>query len=188
MRWTNSTSCAPRIPRTAAQNTADGPRAAGFGRVQLAIDEGCVEDQLSPLIGDLCLPPVFDLALHRLEVPLDPVHSDSKSVNQIEALAVFGQDRSEHPWNNVSKSLGVWFNYPQADFWAGSLKVVPGLNVRVARPPLTPDRDAGAMVRSVDARSWEWLGTLSCTISMKIPTPLFTCFSIYTMRDRPVAQ
>jgi hypothetical protein len=45
---------------------------------------------------------VFDLALHGLEVPLDSVHSDSKSVNQIEALAVLGQDRREHAGNNVS--------------------------------------------------------------------------------------
>jgi hypothetical protein len=40
---------------------------------------------------------VFDLALHGFEVPLDPVHSDGKSVNQIEALAVLGQNWSEHP-------------------------------------------------------------------------------------------
>jgi hypothetical protein len=38
---------------------------------------------------------MFDLALHGLEVPLDPVHSDRESVNQIEALAVLGQDRNE---------------------------------------------------------------------------------------------
>jgi hypothetical protein len=47
-------------------------------RVQLAIDKGRIEEQLGPLIGDLRLPPVFDLALHGLEVPLDSVHSDSK--------------------------------------------------------------------------------------------------------------
>jgi len=31
---------------------------------------------------------------------------DRKSVNQIEALAVFGQDRSEHACDNVSQFLG----------------------------------------------------------------------------------
>src|SRR5579864_629712 len=65
------------------------------GRVQLAVDECGIEDQLGPLIGELCLPPVFDLALNGFEVPLDSVHSDGKSINQIEALAVLGQDRSE---------------------------------------------------------------------------------------------
>ena len=59
------------------------------------------EDQFGPLIGDLRLPPVFNLALHRFEVPLDSVHSDGKSINQIEALAVLGQDWREHPRDNV---------------------------------------------------------------------------------------
>ncbi|MGH9515404.1 MAG: hypothetical protein ACRD3P_06965 [Terriglobales bacterium] len=34
------------------------------GRVQLAVDKGRIEDQLGPLIGELRLPPVFDLALN----------------------------------------------------------------------------------------------------------------------------
>ena len=74
-----------------------------LGRIQLAVDECGIEDQFRPLIGDLRLPPVFDLALHGLEVPLDSVHSDGKSINQIEALAVLGQNGSEHAWDNVSK-------------------------------------------------------------------------------------
>jgi hypothetical protein len=49
------------------------------------------------------LPPVFDLALHGFEVPPDPVHSEGKSVNQIEALTVVGQYRCEHARDNVSK-------------------------------------------------------------------------------------
>jgi hypothetical protein len=56
-----------------------------------------------PLIRDLCLPPAFHLALHGLEVSLDPVHAHGKSINQVETLAVLGQDRSEHAWDNVSK-------------------------------------------------------------------------------------
>ena len=66
------------------------------GHVQLAIDECGIEDELGPLIGDLCLPPMFDLSLHRFEVPLNPVHTDGKGIHQIEALAVLGKDRSEH--------------------------------------------------------------------------------------------
>jgi len=66
------------------------------GSEGLAIDECGIEDQLGPLIGDLRLPPVFDLALHGLEVTLDSVHSDGKSINQIEALGVLGKHRREH--------------------------------------------------------------------------------------------
>ena len=46
------------------------------GRVQLAVYKGRIEDQLGPLIGDLRLSPVFDLALHGFEVALDAIHSD----------------------------------------------------------------------------------------------------------------
>lgn len=60
-----------------------------------AVDERIVKDQFCALVRDLRLPPRLDLALHRLEVPLDSVHSYGKSINQIEALAVLGQDRRE---------------------------------------------------------------------------------------------
>jgi hypothetical protein len=67
------------------------------GRFQLAINEGGVEDQLRRLVGDLRLPPRFNLALQWLEVPLNPVHADRERVNQVEALGVLGQDRREVP-------------------------------------------------------------------------------------------
>jgi len=66
------------------------------GCLQLAVDESCVEDQLRCLVGDLRLPPRLNLALQRLEVPLNPVHADRECVNQVEALGVLGQDRREH--------------------------------------------------------------------------------------------
>lgn len=66
------------------------------GSFQLAINECGVEDQLRCLVGDLRLPPRLNLALQRLEVPLNPVHADRERVNQVEALGVLGQDRSEH--------------------------------------------------------------------------------------------
>jgi hypothetical protein len=66
-------------------------------RFQLAVDEGRVEDQLRRVVGDLRLPRQFDLALQRFEVPLNPVHADRERINQVEALGVLGQDRSEHP-------------------------------------------------------------------------------------------
>jgi hypothetical protein len=45
---------------------------------------------------------MFDLALHGLEVSLDAVHTNRQGVDQIKALAVLGQHRSEHAWDNVS--------------------------------------------------------------------------------------
>jgi len=66
-----------------------------LGSVQLTIDEGRVENQLRLGVGDLRLLPVFDLALHRLEVPLDAVHTYRERVDQVEALAVLGQDWRE---------------------------------------------------------------------------------------------
>jgi hypothetical protein len=73
------------------------------GCVQLAIDECGVENQFRPLVGDLRFP-VFYLAVHRLEVPLDPVNTHCKRINEIEALAVLSQYRSEHAWDNASNS------------------------------------------------------------------------------------
>jgi hypothetical protein len=66
------------------------------GRLQLAVDESCVEDQLRRVVGDLRLPPQFDLALQRLEVPLNSVHTNRERINQVEALGVLGQYRREH--------------------------------------------------------------------------------------------
>lgn len=62
-----------------------------------------IEDQLRRVVGDLRLPPRFNLALQRLEVPLNPVHADRERINQLEALGVFGQDRREIARDNVSK-------------------------------------------------------------------------------------
>jgi len=59
--------------------------------IELAIHKRRVEDQLRLAIRYLRLAPRLDLALHRFEVSLDPVHPDRESVNQIEALAVLGQ-------------------------------------------------------------------------------------------------
>jgi hypothetical protein len=66
------------------------------GRLQLSFNKSRVEDQLRSGIGDLRLTSALDLALHRLEVPLNPVHSDRECIDQVEALAVLGQDRREH--------------------------------------------------------------------------------------------
>src|SRR4029077_19948429 len=76
------------------------------------------------LVGDLCLPPRLNLALQRLEVPLNPVHAYRERVNQIEALGVLGQDRREHVWDNVSKFPRV-LTSPKADFWPAQNGYLP---------------------------------------------------------------
>lgn len=74
----------------------EAPRTGTSGCFQLAVDERRVEDQLCRVVGDLRLPPQFNLALQRLEVPLNPIHSDRERINEIEALCVFGEHRREH--------------------------------------------------------------------------------------------
>jgi hypothetical protein len=64
-------------------------------RLQPAVDEKPRQDQPHCVIGDLCLPPQFDLALHRLEVALHAVHTNGQCVNQVKALGVLGQHGSE---------------------------------------------------------------------------------------------
>jgi len=53
------------------------------------LDKRLIQNQLGSLIRKLRLPPVFDLPLQRLEVPLDPIHTNGQSIDQIEALAVW---------------------------------------------------------------------------------------------------
>jgi hypothetical protein len=44
----------------------------------------------------ICLPLMFDLALHGLEVSRDAVHTNCQGVDEIKALAVLGKDRRKH--------------------------------------------------------------------------------------------
>ena len=62
-----------------------------------------VEDQLRLGIVDLSLAPCPDLALYRLEVPLDAVYTNGERIDEVEALGVLGQDRREHARDNVAK-------------------------------------------------------------------------------------
>ena len=68
------------------------------GSFQLAVNKRRIEDQLRCLVSDLRLPPRLNLPLQRLEVPLNPVHSDRERINQVETLGVLGQDRREHAY------------------------------------------------------------------------------------------
>jgi hypothetical protein len=85
-----------------ASNIAIRRAAVQLEKTYNAVDESRVEDQPRRIIGDLRLPPRLNLALQRLEVPLNPVHADRECINQVEALGVLGQDRCEHPRDNVS--------------------------------------------------------------------------------------
>src|SRR6185437_1006937 len=58
-----------------------------------AVDESRIEDELGAFIGDLGLSPAFDLALHRFEVALNAIDSDSKRIDQVEVLAVLRKNR-----------------------------------------------------------------------------------------------
>jgi len=76
------------------------------GRIELFFDKGRVKDEFRLLVGDLCLPPRLDLPPHRLEIPLDAIYANRERVDlsiRVEALGVFGQNRLEHAWDNVSK-------------------------------------------------------------------------------------
>jgi hypothetical protein len=72
------------------------------GSFQLAVNKRRIEDQPCGIVGDLPLPPQFNLALQGFEIPLDSVHAYRERVNQVEALGVLGQDRREHAGDNVS--------------------------------------------------------------------------------------
>ncbi len=52
---------------------------------------------------DLRLTPALDLVLHRLEVPLNAVHSNGKGIDQVEALGVFGQHGVKSPLKAMLK-------------------------------------------------------------------------------------
>ena len=55
------------------------------------------------IVGDLRLSPQFNLALQRLEVPLDSVHAHRERINQIEVLGVLGQYKCERVCDNISE-------------------------------------------------------------------------------------
>jgi hypothetical protein len=53
---------------------------------------------LGTLVADLRIAPLLHLPLRRPEVALDSVHSYGNGVDQVETLAVLGQDRRDtHP-------------------------------------------------------------------------------------------
>ena len=72
------------------------------------MDKGGVKDQLRLLVRDPCLPPVVDLAPHRLEIPLNAIYANRERVDQVEALGVFGENGLKRARDNVSKSTNEW--------------------------------------------------------------------------------
>jgi len=69
-----------------------------LGNVQLALDEGPVDDQFRGFVWNLRCSPSHDLLLHRLEVSLDPIDSDREHIDEAEVFRVFRQYGSEHAW------------------------------------------------------------------------------------------
>ena len=69
--------------------------AEGFAAPPARHRQRGTEDQLGTLVADLRTAPLLDLPLHRLEVALDAVHTHTKGINQVEALAVLGHDWRE---------------------------------------------------------------------------------------------
>jgi len=65
------------------------------------------EDQLRCVIGNLCLPPTLDLALQRLEVPLNTVHANRERVNQVETLVCLASTGVNTPGTMLAKFLRV---------------------------------------------------------------------------------
>jgi hypothetical protein len=104
------------------------------GRFQLAINERRVEDQPRCIVADLRLPPQFNLALQRLEIPLDPVDSNRDRINQVETLGVFGKHRRERTWDNVSKSTKLEALACRDMGLSQHFDKIPGLNLITETP------------------------------------------------------
>jgi hypothetical protein len=80
-------------------------------RLQPAVDERRVEDQPRGVIGDLCLPPRLNLALQRLEVPLNPVDSKRERINQVETLVCLASTGVNTPETMSAKFLNFGERY-----------------------------------------------------------------------------
>lgn len=63
--------------------------------IQLTLDECLVDDQLRAFFAKTSPFPSFDLPLHRLEVPLHPVHANCEDVREIQVLRVFRENGCE---------------------------------------------------------------------------------------------
>ncbi len=74
-----------------------------FGNIQLALDEGAVDDQFCGFVWNPRCFPSLDLLLHRFEVPLNPIYSDREHIDEAEVFGVLRQHRSERSGDNVSK-------------------------------------------------------------------------------------
>ncbi len=92
-------------------------------RFQLAVDERGVQDQPCGIVGDLGIPPQFNLALQELEIPLDSVHANRERINEVEALGMLGKDRREIA---AEGHVGAYEN-PQACGQAETERLVMGV-------------------------------------------------------------
>ena len=68
----------------------------GARNVEFALDERPVNNEFRLLIGDLAGTPGLDLLTERLEIPLNPVDTDRKRIDDREVLRVFRENRCEN--------------------------------------------------------------------------------------------
>jgi len=90
-------------------------------RLELAVDERRVEDELCRVIGDLHRPPRLNLTFKRLEVPLNPVYAYREGINQVEALVCLASTGVNTPETMFPRPPPESPNFPDADFWPASL-------------------------------------------------------------------
>jgi len=71
-------------------------------RLQIAFDEGAVDDELRGRRRELLLSPLLRLSAHGLEVALHAVDANRQTILQGEVLRVLGQHRRERARDNVT--------------------------------------------------------------------------------------
>ena len=70
--------------------------------LQIAFNEGAIDDEFCGCGGKLLLSPVFRLSPHGFEVALHAVDADSQAILQGKVFRMLGQHRREHAGNNVT--------------------------------------------------------------------------------------
>src|SRR5215471_4019844 len=70
---------------------------------ELALDECLVDDHLGSNVGSFESLPSCHLLLHRLKVPLHPVHTNGNAIDERARFRVFREHGREHAGDIVSK-------------------------------------------------------------------------------------
>jgi hypothetical protein len=92
---------------------------------KFALHKRFVDDHLGGGIRQFAFLPRFHLLSRGFEVALHSVDSDRDAINQRKRFRVFGEYRSKHAWNNVSEFWVSVSNFPETDFWPGTVSNSP---------------------------------------------------------------